>query len=206
MQEESFQQVDFTVENLGKVFTRSKKRITWTFQQRRGDQHQQQMHKISFLWSKRTGKQSIDITDNQQQQQQQVWFGRKKGASVFSHQWTTQDGLNLHILATRVTPKRNVSQQFRKYDLIINGQVFALLPRISPEGTIILPSSPTATNTTNDDNQGPSSILGVFYPNGYEWGDDSAINKNINETTGQHALSTAVRFDEYQTHVQLRQR
>jgi hypothetical protein len=111
-------QISFVVDNAGKKRPTSKKRITWTFGQAAGAEQ----HTVSFTWSKRSGKQRVDMDGTE------VWFGRKTSASVFFHKWTTREGMHLHILATTKTPKKNVLPEFRKYDLMINNQVFANLP------------------------------------------------------------------------------
>jgi hypothetical protein len=150
MSEDSeYYQVDFSVLNLGRLVPRSKKRITWNF--RHGDK----VHEVSLVWSKRTGKQHIYMNDTE------VWFGRRQGASICSHRWATrrEDQMNIHVLAVRATPKGKVSNNFRKYDLMIDDQVFARLLR-DQDGS--KPETPPGED-------GPSCIMEVLFPKGYKW-------------------------------------
>jgi hypothetical protein len=154
-EDDTLYQVNFLIENVGKRKAQSKKRITWTFA--KGDHE----YTVTFLWSKRSGKQFVYMSDNE------VFFGRKKGASVFFHKWTTRDGsMNLHILATAATPsKKHVAPGFRKYELIVNGQPFYSMPR--KDGT----TPPTAAEGEGEGEGNPrglpTSILDIIYPNGY---------------------------------------
>jgi hypothetical protein len=154
--DDSLYQVSSLVENVGKRQPRSKKRITWTFTDD-GEQHE---HTVTFLWSKRTGKQFVFMHDAE------VYFGRKKGASVFYHKWTSRDErLKLHILACAATPsKQHVASGFRKYELIVNGQPFSSMP--TKDGAAVQVQTPT---TPEEDQGKPSSILDILYPKGYEW-------------------------------------
>jgi hypothetical protein len=112
---------------------------------------------VALTWSKKTGKIEIEMdgSDN-------VWFGRRSGASVFDYKWTTKEEcpLTLRILATNA-PK--LHENFRCYDLIINDKVFAHLPLYGDgSSSIALPES-----DLGEFDQRPSSILDVIYPNGY---------------------------------------
>ena len=160
MQEDSLQQLDFAVQNIGRFRPPSKKRIVWTFLV---NGHQ---HTISLVWSKRTGKRQVDMDGRE------VMFDRKQGDSVFSHRWSTPDQgqLRIHVLASRATPKRNVAPNFRKYDLIVNNRTFASMPQYSNG------SMPPSTITTVADNSLPQSISEILYPNGYEWEDPTSRN------------------------------
>jgi hypothetical protein len=171
-------QISFVVNNAGKKRPTSKKRITWTFGQGA------EQHTVSFTWSKRSGKQRVDMDGTE------VWFGRKKSASVFFHKWTTREGMHLHILATTKTPKKNVSPEFRKYDLMINSQVFANLP--FQDG-----SKPPERQ---GDSRMPASIVDIIYPTGYT-SDDLRFPGHPPEN---HTPTSTV--EEYQDHAPLRQK
>jgi hypothetical protein len=151
-EDDTLYQVNFLIENVAKRKPQGKKRVTWTFA--KGDHE----HTVTLLWSKRSGKQFVYMSDNE------VFFGRKKGASVFFHKWTTRDGsMNLHILATAATPsKKHVAPGFRKYELIINSQPFYNMPR--KDGT----TPPTAAEGEGNPKGLPTSILDIIYPNGYQ--------------------------------------
>jgi hypothetical protein len=151
-EDDTLYQVNFLIENVAKRKPQGKKRITWTFA--KGDHE----HTVTLLWSKRSGKQFVYMSDNE------VFFGRKKGASVFFHKWTTRDGsMNLYILATAATPsKKHVAPGFRKYELIVNGQPFYNMPH--KDGT----TPPTAAEGEGNPMGLPTSILDIIYPNGYQ--------------------------------------
>ena len=97
---------------------------------------------------------------------EQVWFGRRRGASVFDYSWETRDGipLKLNIMGTSA-PK--LYKNFRCYDLIINGQIFANLPQYpgtADFGTVV----PEVVDEEEAFDDGrPKSIFEIFYPNGY---------------------------------------
>lgn len=144
-----------------------------------------QGHTVRLIWSKKTGKQVVEMDDKEE------WFGRQKGASIVSHKWET-GGIRYHVLATRATPnnaKKSVPE-FRKYELLINGQSFSSLPM--QDGT--LPS--TQEPSTDGETTTPHSILDILYPDGY---DPDAFRPEETDTPG----STA---DEYQQNERLRQR
>lgn len=146
----SLYQVNVSVEDVGKRRPKTKKLVTWTFSV------DDQRHTVALVWSKRTGKQRVDMDGAE------VWFGRKQGASVCFHKWTSREGLNLHILACKATPKKKYGADgFRKYELIINSQSFTSLPfqdRNMPPPTGV-------------DGTARFSILDICYPEGYQWND-----------------------------------
>jgi hypothetical protein len=153
----SLYQVSFLEENIARVSKNSKTRVTWTFRVAASpaDAAQGREHSISLTWSKKTGKQEIFMDGTEE-----VWFGRHRGASVFDHSWETEtEGLpiQLRILAT-CAPK--LHQDFRCYDLIINGQLFAYLPHYGVNGPTpsIMAESPFVAGR-------PGSIFEIIYPN-----------------------------------------
>lgn len=94
-----------------------------------------------------------------------VWFGRNKGRSVLDHNWTTADDtLKLHVLAT-CAPK--LSPNFRSYDLVINGQLFASLSSHNYFGGFGDAEETEPPEGTNDKNN-ISSIIQVLFPDGYK--------------------------------------
>ncbi len=147
----SVYRVSYDEENVGKMVKHSKTRITWKFVCHGG-----RRHTIELVWSKSTGKQEI-LMDGAS-----IWFGRNKGRSVLDHNWTTPDeSLKLHVLAT-CAPK--LSKDFRSYDLLINGQLFASLPSDNQE------ESELETPWTAEheyDKKNPKSIIQILYPEGY---------------------------------------
>lgn len=130
-------QIDFSVINVGKRFKKSKKRVTWQF----GGNNT--THEVVLVWSKRTGKQYIEMDGTE------VYNSRQKGASVVTHQWTNADGMALHVLASRVSTKS--VDNLIKYELMINGVAFTSLP--FQDGT----APPDVT-----------SIVQILYPDGYD--------------------------------------
>lgn len=130
-------QIGYYEENLGKHRKQSKKKLTWVFRVVDSD-FAGHDHTVSLIWSKSTGKQEVEMDGVN------VWFGRRPGSSVFEHRWTTStmtpassaftQPLQLHIVST-IAPK--LHENFRKHDLILNGQVFTNLP-------------PCATTTSSD--------------------------------------------------------
>jgi len=109
-------------------------------------------HIISLIWSKTTGKQQIEMDGTL------IWFGRNPGRSVLDHNWTTRDErLKLHLLAT-CAPK--VNENFRNFDLVINGQLFAALPHYGREGSNAPIPPPVGKDNLN-------SIIQILYPDGY---------------------------------------
>lgn len=147
MTTESFEQAGFKVEDVGKTFPSSKKRVTWKFY-KRGNAVP---HVVSLVWSKYTGKQTVFMDGKE------VWFGRKEGSSVVTYNWTTRDGTTLHILACRTTPTTSASGAFRKYDLILGNQTFSSLRRFE-DGVIPI---------DGQNSKHPSSIVELLYPQGY---------------------------------------
>jgi len=150
----SLLQVSFNVEDIGKHRATSKKKVTWVFQT--GEQQQV----VVLVWAKQSGKHNVLINGKEE------WFGRKKGSSVISHQWETS-GEQYHVFASSVTPTgmKNRGEglpPFRKYDLLINGRLFANLP-FSQNGD--------RTNYIYNDQESfgrqSSSIFAVLYPDGY---------------------------------------
>ena len=133
-------QIDHCVDNVGKRFPRrTKKRVSWKFGTASTPQE------VVLTWSKRTGKQHIEMNGNQ------VYETRQKGSSIVSHQWTTNDGtMALHVIASRASPsKYKYIPNFRKYELIVNGIAFSSLPLQNG-------SPPQVT-----------SIVTILYPDGY---------------------------------------
>lgn len=153
----SLYQVSFLEEGVAKYNKSSKTRVTWVFRASpTANVADGREHSISLTWSKKTGKQEISMDE-----MNQVWFGRKRGASVFDHRWENDilgAPMEFRILAT-CAPK--LHETFRCYDLIINGQVFAYLPHYGTEGAAlsIMPE------TTTIDGK-PGSIFDIIYPNG----------------------------------------
>jgi len=143
---DQFYQVSFQVENVGKNIEKSKKRVTWVFGQ---GTHE---HTVTLLWSKQSGKRFVYMADAE------VYFEEKKSITFF-HRWTSHDGtMNLHILATSVSPsKKFVSPDFIKYELIINGQRFAKLPK--KDGTPV--------HEEKKEGNVPGSIFDIVFPQGY---------------------------------------
>lgn len=190
MVSESLFKVDFVEEDAGKLRKQAKQRFTWTFQSTEtgaapppppppppsedllgsaGDflalppsqnitptmpEAVTKTHSVCLTWSYTTGKQLVEMNG------EEVWFGRKPGAAVFSHSWTSRDGsLRLEILATRKAPVRNVAPDFRCHDLMINGRLFEDLPSINgDQGT---------HSTTISQFDLPRSIVDILYPDGY---------------------------------------
>ena len=146
--------VSYQEENVGRIFRRSKTRVTWTFVASGGREHW-----VVLTWSKSTGKQDITMDGDS------VWFGRNQGSSVLDHNWTTSDrSLRLHVLAT-CAPK--LSNHFRCYDLLINGQLFATLP-LYKKSDDYLDATEMPWMAQNQTNRGElSSIIQILYPEGY---------------------------------------
>ena len=130
-------QIDYRVDDVGKIFKKSKKSVTWQF----GISNE--THEVQLIWSKRTGKQYIEMDGSE------VDNSRQKGASIVTHQWTTADGMALHVIASRASVKSIPNLQ--KYELMINGHAFTSLP--FEDGT----ASPDVT-----------SIVEILYPDGYD--------------------------------------
>jgi hypothetical protein len=143
-------QVSYSEENVGKMVKHSKVRVTWNFVSNGG----RDQHTVTLAWSKTTGKQEIRMDG------EEVWFGRNKGRSVLDHNWTTRDeSLRLHVLATCAPHTKNMNEDFRSFDLVINGQLFASLPHQDGLGAP-LSQQLTAQNL-------PNSIIQILYPEGY---------------------------------------
>lgn len=157
----SLYQVSFQEEDVAKFNKSSKTKVTWVFRASPtanvGDGRE---HSVSLTWSKKTGKQEIEMDGTEQ-----VWFGRHRGASVFDQKWEgeTAPGVSLQfrILAT-CAPK--LHSNFRCYDLIINGQVFANLPHYGVHG-----AAPAIMPEPSMDGR-PGSIVEIIYPNGFDKG------------------------------------
>lgn len=141
-------QVSYLEESVGRMVKSSKVRITWEFVSSDGREH-----KIVLAWSRTTGKQQIQMDGTE------VWFGQNHGRSVLDHNWTTRDeSLKIHVLGTCAPP---MNENFRSYDLVINGQLFVTLPHCGPGGSTFTPVPPPIRN----DNL--NSIIQILYPNGY---------------------------------------
>eukprot|EP00980_Cylindrotheca_fusiformis_P007573 scaffold1580_cov116-Cylindrotheca_fusiformis.AAC.8 len=136
-------QISFDVEDVGGHIKASKKKITWVFE------IDGQERSVTFTWSKQSGKQ--EITDGD------TVLSDSKNGSFYFRKWASSGGLQLHILGTVHTPgKGNVANEFRKYELIINGNPFSRLPK--KDGT------PAAKK----EGKLPEGIYDVIYPRGYE--------------------------------------
>jgi hypothetical protein len=154
-------QVNFTVENCGRLFKKSKIRVSWVFSI--GDQQ----HTVLFFWSKKSGEQRVEVDEKEE------WFGRRQDASVFSHKWITDEGVKLHILASRTIPQGEPSD-FRKYELLINGQTFFSLP---------------FQNGNMPEALGDHSIVHILYPDGYEWDDEPYVASKLPPSTAEEYKS-----------------
>lgn len=163
--------VSYDEEYVGKMVKKSKTRVTWKFVVAG------RKHTIQLNWSKSTGKQEIFLDGAS------IWFGRNKGRSVLDHHWTTPDeSLNLHVLAT-CAPK--LSNDFRSYDLLINGQIFASLPCDDNNNGDCDTEQPWVAHPEQHDKH-PKSILQILYPDGYNPpGVEKSPSKEIQETTAQ---------------------
>ena len=140
-------QVNFLEEKVGKMMKNSKMKMTWSFRESNDTEHN-----ITLIWSKNTGKQEITMDGTE------IWFGRNQGRSVLDHNWKTRDErLKLHVLAT-CAPK--VNENFRNFDLVINGQLFATLPHYGREGSNAPIPPPMGQDNLN-------SIIQILYPDGY---------------------------------------
>jgi hypothetical protein len=135
-------QLNFSIENCGRFFKTSKKRVSWVFSL--GDQR----HTVVFVWSKLSDKQTVQVDEKEE------WFGTQKVASVFSHKWITDEGLKLHILACSRTPNRE-PKDFSKYELMIHSRAFTSLP--FSDGNFPLNAQ---------------SIANILYPDGYHFDDE----------------------------------
>ena len=145
---ETFSQIHFGIEQIGKRRPNTVKRVTWVF-----GVSNNAPHTVVMTWNKRTGEQSVEMDG------EEVWFGRKPGASVCCHKWKTRDGLYLEILACHKTPMSRKEEGYRKYELMINSRSFSLLP--NPEGQ--------AAPAPGEEGTPGMSILDDLYPNGYQW-------------------------------------
>ena len=142
-------QVSYSEENVGKRVKHSKVRVTWNFVSNGG----RDQHTVTLAWSKSTGKQEVRMDG------EDVWFGRNKGRSVLDHNWTTRDErLRLHVLATCAPNTKKMNEDFRSFDLVINGQLFASLPHQDGLGAP-LPQQMAQNH--------PNSIIQILYPEGY---------------------------------------
>ena len=164
-------QASYSEDNVGKMIKNSKIRITWNF-----ISNDNREHNVTLAWSKTTGKQEIKMDGTE------IWFGRNKSRSVLDHNWKTRDGtLKLHILAT-CAPK--VNENFRNYDLLINGQLFASLPYYGQEGSNAPVPPPMGQDNLN-------SIIQILYPDGYTPPVDKEQQQQRQEE-GQEQYSIAV--------------
>lgn len=142
-------QVSYSEENVGKRVKHSKVRVEWNFVSNGG----RAQHTVTLAWSKSTGKQEVRMDG------EEVWFRRNKGRSTLDHNWTTRDeSLQLHVLATCAPKTKKMSADFRRFDLVINGQLFASLPHQAGLGAP--PPQQMAQNH-------PNSIIQILYPDGY---------------------------------------
>ncbi|KAL3933444.1 MAG: hypothetical protein SGARI_003712 [Bacillariaceae sp.] len=176
----SFSQVSFFEESIAKVRKDSKKRITWVF--RVVSTGYDREHSVTLTWSTKSGKQEVEMDGDEQ-----VFFGRRRGASVFDSRWETktQVPMKLHILATSAPP---LSDGFRCFDLIINGQVFAHMPQYN--GAEGLPAPVMEPSVDGK----PKSIFEIIYPNGYPACDavPSAEQRQPEQPSASQAIVPAV--------------
>jgi len=174
--QKKIQQVHFSEEKIGRMNKNNKLRISWGFVLQLSDDAQHTEHNITLIWSKSTGKQQIDMDGTE------IWFGRNQGRSILDHNWKTRDGrLRLHLLAT-CAPK--VNENFRNYDLLINGQLFVSLPHYG-KGIIAPIPPPMGQDNLN-------SIIQILYPNGYVPPVDKDEQQQQREENYHHHHSTAV--------------
>lgn len=136
--------------------------MTWTFQRvipsADGTAPATSTHAVSLIWSVKTGKQEVVMDD------EQIWFGRQRGAAVFSHAWLSRQGLKMEVMATtRTVPSRHVAPEFRHHDLVINGQLFDKLPGVGEYATAVIEADSEPALDL------PRSILEILYPEGYKW-------------------------------------
>jgi hypothetical protein len=104
------QQAELSIDDVGRFFKQDKKRVTWTFLGSDGKQHT-----VSLLWNKRSGKITVAMDD------EEVWYGQRKGFSVISHKWESKEGMSLHLFASRVTLNGS-APGFRKYALVVENK------------------------------------------------------------------------------------
>mmetsp|Transcript_5354 Transcript_5354/g.10070 ORF Transcript_5354/g.10070 Transcript_5354/m.10070 type:complete len:200 (+) Transcript_5354:21-620(+) len=152
----SLHQVSFLEEDVGRMNTKSKIRVTWVFRMEDASK-QPEEHSVTLTWSKKTGKLEIGMDESDQ-----IWFGKRQGASIFDYSWTAQNltpPLRFHVLGTCAP---NFRKNFRSFDLIINGQIFAHLPQYGGGGAVLEDDSIPADADTS-----PRSIYEIIYPNGY---------------------------------------
>jgi hypothetical protein len=146
-------QVSFSVQDAGKTLEKSKKVITWTFVV--GENNNKE-HVVALKWSKVSGRQRVLINGTK------LYFEKKqRSKNIFQQKVKLNDGdlLNLHVLASRATPKENSKIHFQKYELIINGTAFSMLP--TKDGN-------PPKNKSKEDGKKHISILEILYPNGYK--------------------------------------
>ena len=143
--------IGYVEETVGKKVKNSKTRVSWKFA------CGNRQHLVVLSWSKSSGRQEIRMDDIS------VWFGRNKGRSVLDHNWITDDDtLKLHVLAT-CAPK--LSPNFRSYDLLINGQLFASLP---PHNYFDGYGESGETELMAESEGDASSIIQILFPDGYK--------------------------------------
>ncbi|CAJ1949079.1 unnamed protein product [Cylindrotheca closterium] len=148
----SVSEATLSVENVGRFKKANKKLITWTFVDTMSNENKEP-HTVTLEWNKRSGKMVINLDGAL------VCSYKHKGNDIISHKWQTSDGMQLVIVAARVTPN-GVADNFQKYGLIVNGKE---VPLVQPseagyEGQAVEAFSSSKT----------SSILQMLYPNGYE--------------------------------------
>jgi hypothetical protein len=83
------QLAEFSIDDAGRFFNQEKKRVNWNFLGSDGQQHT-----VSLLWNKRSGEITVTMDD------EEVWYGQRKGFSDISHMWETKEGMCMHLFAS----------------------------------------------------------------------------------------------------------
>lgn len=126
-------QVDCNVRNTGKTVAVTKRRVTWKFgvanpsalaEGKTGVECRGHEHEIKLIWSITSGKRSV-VFDGQEVHFSQ---GKPLRENKFCFQWS-EWGHSFYMIA-HVAPPIPKSTDFKMFDLLIDGQSFAVYPKI----------------------------------------------------------------------------
>eukprot|EP00980_Cylindrotheca_fusiformis_P000314 scaffold73_cov118-Cylindrotheca_fusiformis.AAC.10 len=159
-------QAELSVNDVGTLIKNNKKHVTWTFPDKDGKEHT-----VGLLWNKYTGKIVVAMDGTE------VWSGHRRGFDIISHKWETEDGMQLHLFASRTTPDGS-PPGYCKYGLVVDNKEYILVPK---EDGILDPQDSEQASRGSGSNatlpasssswwNAPSSIVELLYPNGYGGG------------------------------------
>jgi hypothetical protein len=131
-------QLEYSENDIGRHLAQSKKEVTFLFSV------DEQKYEVILYWSFFSGRYSVWINGFEEV------FDKRSGASIIDCSFQ-KDGLDMHLLGTRTKPS-NSYDDFRCFELLINGNIFSQCPggHEPPQETILDVLYPEYRQNSND--------------------------------------------------------